>query len=690
MSEQEKPELSEGVEGPEGTPDAVAASPLSRFIPIAKSAENSLVVLLLAALMLLPLAEAALRKFFSAGIPGAPILVQHFVLILGMLGGAIAARENRLLSMSALPAVLQGRAKQISLWVGLSVAAAITLFLLQGSLSFVSQEKSFGDVLVGKLPTWVMEAFIPLGFALVAVRIWYHTAQTWQWRLAALVPIALLFWFWSRPPGEVESLVWWGLGILFIATIMGAPVFVTLGGAAAILFWGENGGAMTEEGISTIASLSLDHYSLNTNPTLPTVPLFTLAGYFLAEGGASKRLVRVFQSLIGWLRGGSAIMTCFVCAFFTTFTGASGVTILALGGLLLPVLLSSKFSERHALGYVTSAGALGSLFPPCLTLILYSIRAENVTIQEIFLGGLIPGLILVGAMAALGIYLAKADHSQTTPFDGNEARAAIWEAKWELLLPVVALGGLFGGFATPVETAAMTAFYAFVIETFVYRDLKLKSDVPRVMTECGLVVGGVLLILGVALGFTNYLVDVQVADKALGWAQENLNNKYAFLLALNGFLIVVGCIMDVYSAIIIVVPLLVPMGEAFGIHPVHLGVIFLANLELGYLTPPVGMNLFLASYRFGKPLTEVYRSVLPMLAIRILGVLLITYIPFLSTSLPDKFAPKPIAEETDGMPELDLDLGLDMDLDMNLDDPEMELDLDIEIDLEKDLKLPKE
>jgi C4-dicarboxylate transporter, DctM subunit len=658
----------------EGEATEVSVSFWPRVVGWLKTFENLILVAVIGALVLLPLMEAALRKIFAASIPGAPTIMQHFTLLIGMLGGAIAARENRLLSMSALPSVLTGKAKAICLFIGLSVAAAFTLFLLEGSYSFVSQEKQFGDMLVGKLPVWVMEAFIPFGFALVAVRIWLNTAEKWSLRAAALIPIVILFWLWRTAPGGAENLVWPALAVLLVATILGAPVFVTLGGATAVLFWGSNGGAWAgegEEAISNIASLALDHYSLNTNPTLPTVPLFTLAGYFLAEGGASRRLVRVFQSLIGWLRGGSAIMTCLVCAFFTTFTGASGVTILALGGLLLPVLLSSKFSERHALGFVTSAGALGSLFPPCLTLILYSIRAENVTIQEIFLGGLVPGFILVGGMAALGMWLAKKDDSDKQPFDFKEARGAIWEAKWELLLPVVALVGLFGGFATPVETAAMTAFYAFAIETFVYRDLKLTRDVPRVMTECGLVVGGVLMILGVALGFTNYLVDVQVADRALEWAQNNLNNKYVFLLALNVFLIAVGCIMDVYSAIIIVVPLMVPMGEAFGIHPVHLGIVFLANLELGYLTPPVGMNLFLASYRFNKPLTEVYRSIIPMLAVRIVGVALITYIPFLSTGLPDWLTPQVEADagggESDGMDLLD---GMD-DLDLLSEDPKL-------------------
>ena len=660
--------MSDAVPKPAPAPVEAGASPLARFLTIAKTTENFGVILVLAAMVLLPLAEALVRlvnstRYFAPlpGVPGAQTIEQHFTLIVGVLGGAIAARDNRLLSMSALPAVLTGKAKEITVFVAFSVSALFAYLLADGALSFVRSEREFGDVLVGRLPIWVMEAFIPFGFALVAARVWWHSAKNWRWRLAALVPAVILYWLWRTAPGGAEGLVVPMLLVLLIATIAGAPVFITLGGAAAILFWGARGGAEFD-GISNIASLALDHYSLNTNATLPTVPLFTLAGYFLAEGGASKRLVAVFQSLLGWLRGGPAIMTCLVCAFFTPFTGASGVTILALGGLLLPVLTATRFTDRHALGFVTSAGALGSLFPPCLTLILYSIRAENVTIQEIFLAGLIPGMILVGGMAVLGVWLARKDDSQLTRFDRGEAWRAVWSAKWELLVPVVALLGLFGGFATPVETAAMTALYCFLVETFVYRDLKFTKDVPRVMTECGLVVGGVLLILGVALGFTNYLVDMQVADQALTWAREHLGNKYTFLLALNVFLIAVGCIMDVYSAIIVIVPLLVPMGDAFGVHPVHLAIIFLANLELGYLTPPVGMNLFLASYRFKKPLTEVYRSVLPMLAVRIVGVLLITYIPFLSTALPGRFAPQP--EEVAPMPGEGMDLleGLDLEL----------------------------
>jgi tripartite ATP-independent transporter DctM subunit len=397
-----------------------------------------------------------------------------------------------------------------------------------------------------------------------------------------------------------------------------------LGGAALILFWGAG---------QPVASISLDHYRLVTNPTLPTIPLFTMAGYFLAEGGASKRLIRVFQALVGQFRGGPAIVTALVCAFFTSFTGASGVTILALGGLLMPILLAARYSEKTALGLLTGAGSLGLLFPPCLPLILYAIIAR-ITIEQMFLGGIVPGVLLVAMTAWWGVRQGSKEAAATKAFDAREAARALWDAKWELLLPVVALASLFGGFATPVEAAALTALYAFVVETFIYRDLKILRDVPRVMSECGLLVGGVLLILGVALGFTNYLVDAQVPMRALEWVTASIHSRWLFLLLLNVLLLIVGCLMDIFSAIVVVVPLIVPMGEAFGIDPVHLGIIFLANLELGYLTPPVGLNLFLASYRFGKPLSEVYRAAVPMLLVLLTGVLLITYLPPLTTTLP--------------------------------------------------------
>jgi tripartite ATP-independent transporter DctM subunit len=467
---------------------------------------------------------------------------------------------------------------------------------------------------------------------MIAVRLYPHSSDTRAGRFVTLGIVSTLILTSLFPPADPAQLVVPGLVLLFVAAVLGAPIFTLLGGAALILFWGQH---------SPIASLSIDHYRMVVNPSLPAIPLFTLAGYFLAEGGASRRLIRVFRAVVGGVRGGPAILTALVCAFFTSFTGASGVTILALGGLLMPVLLAARYSERNAVGLLTGAGSLGLLFPPALPLILYAVVATTigsaVTLKQMFLGGIVPGIVLVALTACWGVLQAPKREEARPAFDPRELARAVGEAKWELLLPVVAMVALFGGFATPVEAAAVTALYAFVVETLVYRDLKIRARVPEVMTECGLLVGGVLLILGVAMGFTNYLVDAQVPDHAVDWVQGSIESRWVFLLSLNAFLLVVGCLMDIFSAIVVVVPLIVPVAAAFGISPVHLGIIFLANMELGYLTPPVGMNLFLSAYRFDKPVPEVMRAAFPMFIVLLLGVLLITYVPALTTTLPRLF-----------------------------------------------------
>lgn len=614
------------------SPEPESSSPWQRGRAFLRGTENWILTIALAVMILLPLIEAGLRKAGHSGLAGTNSIVQHLTLIIGMLGGAVAAREARLLAMSSANTFFKGRMKAFAAIFSGGFAAAITVFLCVAGWQFAQSTKEAGDKMAYDVPTWMVQLVMPIGFGLIVWRLLWHASEKWKGRAIAAAITVALAWFAVKTTIDVEKLVTPALIVLLLATVLGAPVFVTLGGAAVILFWGMD---------FPIASVPLDHYSLVTNPSLPAIPLFTLAGYFLAEGGASKRLIRVFQALFRPVLGGTAIVTCVACAFFTTFTGASGVTILALGGLLMPVLIAEKYSERNALGLLTSAGALGSLFPPCLPLFLYAIIAGNaradVPLELIFLGGLIPGLLLVAGTAGLGAWQGRKGVTERPKFNGKEAWAALWDAKWELAIPLIALGGIFGGIATAVETAAMTAFYAFCVETFVYRDLKLTKDVPRVMTEGGLVVGGVLLILGVALAFTNYLVTSQAAMSALDWVQENIKSPYVFLLALNIFLLIVGCLMDVYSAIIVIVPLLVPMGAAFGIDPIHLGIVFLANLELGFLTPPVGMNLFLASYRFNKPLPEVYRSVIPMVIVRLIIVLLITYIPFFTTWLPELY-----------------------------------------------------
>lgn len=309
------------------------------------------------------------------------------------------------------------------------------------------------------------------------------------------------------------------------------------------------------------------------------------------------------------------------------------MTILALGGLLFPLLVEAGYGRKDALGLVTGAGSLGVLLPPSLPVILYAIVA-GVDMEELFLAGLVPGVLLAGLTAAWGVTRSPRGRAGRTAFRGGEALRALLAAKWELLVPAVAVGTLFSGLATPVEAAALTALYAFGVEAFVHRSLGLRADLPGLLAECTLVVGGVLVILGVALGFTNYLIDAQVASRAVEAVTGAVSSRVAFLALANLFLLAVGCLMDIFSATVVVVPLLAPLGAAFGVDPLHLGVIFLANLELGYLTPPVGMNLFLAAYRFGKPMGEVTRAALPLLLWLLAGVVLITYLPALSTALP--------------------------------------------------------
>ncbi len=575
----------------------------------------------------LPVAEVFAREFFRTSITNSIVTVQHLTLWIGFVGAMLAAREGRLLSLTGETTWLQDRWGS---WPGVGAGIAsvgITLTLMVASNHLMSVERAFPRTIFGPIQIWMAQLVMPVGFGVMAWRLFMRSSSSWRYRLVVLVGIIVLGYVGIGMELQGGWAVYAGFAGLFIAVILGAPIFVVLGGAAVLLFWNAGG---------VMAAIPAETYRIVVHPMLPTLPLFTLAGYFFAEGGASRRLVRVFRAWFGWIPGGTPLVTVLVCAFFTSFTGGSGVTILALGGLLYPMLIKDLYTRKFSMGMLTATGSLGLLFPPSLPVILYGIRAQ-VPIDRLFLAGILPGILLMAIVALWGVRQGIVGKSQRTSFHWREAWGSFWEAKWEVLTPFIVLGGLFGGVATLVETAAFTAVYAFVIHTFIYRDLKLTRDVIPTMVKCATLIGGVLIILGVAMGLTSYLVDAQIPSRALHWVQAHIHSKLVFLLALNGALLIVGALMDIFSAIIVVVPLIAPMALAFGIDPVHLGIIFLVNLELGYLTPPVGMNLFLSSYRFDSSLPKVYLSVIPYLIILAIGVLVITYVPAITLTIPALF-----------------------------------------------------
>ena len=410
------------------------------------------------------------------------------------------------------------------------------------------------------------------------------------------------------------------IGIIFLA-LLGTPLFIIMSLAALVAF--------TFSGVE-VSAVAQEFYRISSAPTLMTIPLFTFAGYLMAESQSPKRLLKLADTGLGWLPGGVSIVALVVCAFFTAFTGASGVTIIALGGLIYPILINEGYKEKYTLGMITASGSLGLLFPPSLPIILYGLVAK-VDIDKLFKAGIVPGIIIMVILSAWAIFNSpKNNLVKKKTFNPKEFVTALKEAWLEALLPVMVLVGIYGGFVTVTEAAAFTALYVFVIEVFVYRDLSITKDVPKVIVDSMSLVGGILLILCCALGFTNFLVDEEVPMKIFALMKEFLHDKYSFLLFLNIFLLIVGCLMDIFSAIVVVVPLIIPIANDFGVDPIHLAIIFLANLEIGYLTPPVGINLFISSFRFNRPITELYKASIPFLILLILALAIITYVPSLS------------------------------------------------------------
>ena len=420
--------------------------------------------------------------------------------------------------------------------------------------------------------------------------------------------------------------------LLAVIAFLGAPLFIVILAAAMLGFYVSD---------ISLTVITIEVYRLVDTPLLLALPLFTLSGYLLAESNLSSRLVRVTKSFLGWMPGGLAIVAYVTCAFFTAFTGASGVTIVAVGALLLPALVEGGYRERFSLGLVTTSGSLGLLLAPSLPLILYGVIVQQMdlpepfTLQELFIAGVFPALLMITLLSAYSIWASPDAALQRQPFDREDAWQAITDMRWELPLPLIVLGGIYSGFFAVSEAAAVTAFYVLIVEVLIYREVPLLK-LPRIIRDAMVMVGGILLILAVSLAFTNFLIDAEIPQFLIEKVGEFIESKVTFLILLNVLLLALGAILDIFSALIIMVPLIVPMALRFGIDPVHLGIVFLANMQIGYFTPPIGMNLFIASYRFKKSIAELYRATLPFMAVLLFALLIITYIPELSLYLLDR------------------------------------------------------
>ncbi len=617
----------------------------TRLRNLAGKAENAVAFLTVLLLAALPFFEVIARRFFKSGLANSTEYTRHLVLILTFLAAMITSRENRHLALNVVRPMKNDRGGWLNSFLTLLTVTFCTAFSL-ASLSF-SLNGFDRSQSIAWLPIWLITLIMGLGYggmALRSVRInpLENGRRPWP---AGLLGAALGSFIALEPLVNVLIHLWPGLAasltplldfsasalvllafpliiLLIVSAFLGVPIFVVLGGAAYLLF------ARSGQPLEIIPN---EAYSMLTSHTLAAIPLFTFAGFILSESKAGERLVGFFRALFSWIPGGLAIMAILVSTFFTTFTGASGVTILALGALLYLVLTSGRYGGNFSSGLLTASGSVGLLFPPSLPIIIYGVTAQ-ISIKDMFIGGLLPGALMVMAMIGLVVVYALRKKVEREPFRIKAALRGTAHAAGELMLPVVIVGAYFGGLTTLVESAALAVIYSLMLEVFIHRDLKL-NDLNRVIMKSLPIIGGVLTILALAKGLSYFIVDAEIPMKLSAWVEGAIQSKYVFLLLLNLALLITGCFMDIFSAIMVVVPLILPLGESFGIHPVHLGIIFLANMELGYLTPPVGMNLFLSSYRFNIPVVKLYRHVLPFFLLQLITVLLITYLPFISTAL---------------------------------------------------------
>ncbi|GHV68414.1 TRAP transporter subunit DctM [Spirochaetia bacterium] len=600
-------------------------------------------------LALIPVAEILLRQFQGV-IPDSKAVMSHLFLVLGLFAAMTTTGSGDHISITIVQYVKNKKITDILSFLSNQVSIFIAVILAWDSASFIKYGLS--GRMIGFLPDRVFAAAMPLGYAVMAFRFALRNQQKEKkifslfsilaGSICAFPAIAKLIWGFD-PPEPFYSMVDFlyvaafyirlpVILLLIITALFGTPVFTVIGGIAMIMLQASGGEP---------ESASIQIYSALTEPDLIAIPLFTLTGFFLSESRAGERLVHLFRSFFAWLPGGMIIATVIICTFFTSFTGASGVTILALGGLLFTILAEkSKYPEGFSIGLLTSVGGVGLLFPPSLPIILVGATTNsilhfmglsvNYSIIHFFLGALIPGVILVLSMIIFGIGSSIKIKIPVEKFEPKKAVMALRESALEVLLPLVLIAGYFSGFLSLLEVSAVSVIYVFIVEVLIHRDIKI-SGIGGVFVKAVPIMGGVLAILAMAKALSYAIIDSQIPENFAFWMQETISSKYVFLLLLNLALLVVGCLMDIFSAILVVLPLIVPLGHVYGIDPVHLGIIFIINLEVGFLTPPVGLNLFLASYRFEKPFMSICRHVFPFLLIQFAVVLLVTYVPILST-----------------------------------------------------------
>ena len=615
----------------------------NRFVRGLHTFEDSLAFLSIFALAAMLVAEAVARKVFNTGIKDSGIYIQHLVLVATFIAAAVTSRRKKHLSLATgmfLPKRLKGTAEIVTA----VLASALTLAFGLSAMSFAWNAFAATDK-VGFLPKRLVALIIAAGFLSMSLRFIVGLERKKARPGAAVAAVVLGLFLGFEPLAQLltaggtvslpalssvgeflRPLITGVAGpmifVLIAAAFLGLPIFTVLGGIGFLLF------AKSGQPLEIIPNQA---YAVLTGNAIPAIPLFAAVGFFLSESKAGERLVRFFQAVFGWFPGGLTVMAVIVCAFFTTFTGASGVTILALGGLLAVILEKAGYPKPFTVGLLTASGSIGLLFPPSLPVIIYGVTSQT-SIKDMFVGGFLPGAFLVISVMAIGIIYSWKRGMPRHALKIREAVAAFGESFWELLLPLIVFGLYFGGIVSLQESAAAALLYVWIVETFIKKDLRIR-DLPRIFLESIPIIGGVLIILALANGLSYYIIDAQIPQKLSALVAAKISSPYVFLALLNLALLVVGCFMDIYSAILVVVPLIIPLGNLFHIHPVHLGIIFLANLELGYLTPPVGLNLYLASYRFNEPIVRVYKDVLIFLGLGLVAVLLITYVPLLTMAL---------------------------------------------------------